>query len=455
MLLFLSRALSCALLASLTLTTHANVQTEPELLAQSQSMRGGQTLSVLITYKRDMLSLLSPTALLTRADIQRRLVLSTRENENRVFARTPLSNISQRRTLWIVHGTVAQVTAAQLQTLTASPNVSSLSRADRNIHFRAPTAQPRWGQPEPYTYGLKNVGVEELRKSDPALIGGGVRVGILDTGIEPDHPDLKGKMDLYKNFSPAKNVAPADGFGHGTHVAGTIAGGDASGTAIGVAPAARLVVGRIFDDSGNSTVDLILQSMQWMADPDGDPSTADQPVAVNNSWGDDSSYKHLDPKDEPMCAAVETWVSLGIIPVFAAGNSGPAFGTIGVPAACPLAIAIAATNERDQSPHFSSAGPARWKSGDLLKPELSAPGVDVRSSTGSWGYEEMSGTSMAAPHATGVFALLKQFNPALTVDEAHKALVDGALDLGDPGKDYTFGSGRIDIYKSVQKLKGN
>lgn len=356
------------------------------------------------------------------------------------------------RGLWVVNGALASVSLANVKELLTLPEIRGIYRSDKKYQLK------KFEQTvvsADFTYGLKNIGVPELRQRFPLLTGKGVRVGILDTGLTPSHPDLKGRLKVFRNFSPSPDPGPADGFGHGTHVAGTIAGGQSGGVAIGVAPEADLIVARIFDGNGESTREKILEAMQWMADPDGNPSTADFAQVVNNSWSDDDPYNDRDPENEPLCAAVQTWVKLGMIPVFSAGNTGPSPGTINLPAGCPEAFSVAATEQSDRSPWFSSAGPAVWKSYRLAKPEVSAPGFQIKSASKDGGYEEMSGTSMAAPHVSGAFAILLQAFPRASAEEIKSAMLAGAKDLGEPSQDATFGWGRIDILKALDKLGGN
>lgn len=351
--------------------------------------------------------------------------------------------------LWIINGVFLDATKSELAELIKENPVKGIYWASRPIRMPPPLTGASV-EPRSFTYGLEKIGVPALRKMKSNLQGQGIRVGILDTGIKDTHPDLKGRLKVYRNFSPANETTPADGFGHGTHVAGTIAGGHTSGLAIGVAPQVDLIVGRIFDGRGNSEREMILKAMQWMADPDGDPVTQDFAQVVNSSWSDDEPYADRDPKDEPFCQIIDEWVKIGMIPVFSAGNTGPKEGTINIPAGCPNAFAVGATERNDRSPVFSSTGPAVWKSLKIMKPEVSAPGMNIKSAYIYGGYTEYSGTSMSAPHVSGAFALLLQAQPGKSAQEYMQMMSKGAKDLGDPGQDALFGHGRIDINESLK-----
>lgn len=354
--------------------------------------------------------------------------------------------------IWILNGASVKLSESQIQALRNDPSIQGIYLGSKPYKLKK-DVQAALATREEYTYGLKKIGVEQVRKTYPQLNGAGVRVGILDTGITITHPDLQGKLKLFKNFSPATDNSPVDDFGHGTHVSGTIVGGDASGEAIGVAPGAGLIMARIFDGNGESTREQILNAMQWMADPDGNPNSEDYAQVVNNSWGDDDPYADRLPENEPFCQIINSYVKLNMIPVFSAGNTGPAAGTINLPAGCPNSFSVGATEQNDQSPHFSSTGPAVWKGINIMKPEVCAPGFHIKSARKYGGYEEMSGTSMAAPHVTGAFAILLQAYPKATAEEIKTAMLAGALDLGNRGQDGVFGWGRIDLMKSLEKLK--
>ncbi|MBT3524815.1 MAG: S8 family serine peptidase [Bdellovibrionales bacterium] len=268
-------------------------------------------------------------------------------------------------------------------------------------------------------------------------------MGILDSGIDLEHPDLANKViatqDLITNYPPNESN---DGHGHGTHCAGTIVGGAASGQAIGVAPGAQLIVGKIVDDGGSSEFAAILRGMQWIADPDGDPATPDHPHLISNSWGVHSGLGLLE--------AVNSWLVLGITPIFAAGNRGSNPGTVWAPAQFPDLLAVGAVNSLDQIARFSSRGPVIHLGESYIKPDITAAGVDVLSSSLGGGYLHRSGTSMAAPHVAGVVALMMAANPHLTPFEILTIVRRSAIDLGVKGVDNSYGAGRVDAFDAVR-----
>lgn len=361
--------------------------------------------------------------------------------------RSSIGRISDE--LWAANAMIAEVSNSALETLQNLDGVAQVT-LDRVIPFEElPANSSDTVKEDEWTYGLKVLGVDKVRAAYN-LTGKGVRVGILDTGIDANHPDLKGKVVAWGDFA-GTSATEKDAHGHGTHCAGTIAGGSASGKHIGVAPEAELVIGRIFGDSGGATLAGILKAMNWMTDPDGNADTNDHPRLVSNSWG--GSQGSMD-KEQAMWNIVTAWRELNIVPVFAAGNSGPRPKTIGTPGGYPHSFAVGATDSNDKIAGFSSRGPITWEGKDYVKPEVSAPGVNIYSAKPGGGYQSMSGTSMACPHVSGLVALMIEANPALTVSEVESILKETSVDLGEAGPDNIFGVGRADIGAAIAKIKG-
>lgn len=313
------------------------------------------------------------------------------------------------------------------------------------------------GQTE-YTYGLEKIGVPDLRARAPEITGDGVVVGILDTGIDAKHPELQNKVIAWKDFVSGKDK-PYDGNGHGTHVAGTIAGDGVTGTQIGIAPKAKLVIGKILSDEGSGRLSWIVRGMEWVVNPEQKLNSSLRPRVVNNSWG-----AALDPgstddiRSNPFTQQVATWVQMDIFPAFAAGNEGRSGReTIGTPGDLPMAFAVGATDSEDQVADFSSKGPARiidmeGKEQVLVKPDISAPGVKILSSIPGGKYARFSGTSMATPHLVGGVALLYQANPHLTVPQMIQLLETTVDDLGPKGRDNDYGEGRLNVARAFNVM---
>ncbi|SFF47191.1 Serine protease, subtilisin family [Actinacidiphila alni] len=272
--------------------------------------------------------------------------------------------------------------------------------------------------------------------------GTGVKVAVLDTGIDATHPDLKGKVVAEHNFTPAPS---ADDFvGHGTHVASTIAG---SGTASagrheGVAPGARLLNGKVLDDDGYGDDAGIIAGMQWAVDQGAD--------VVNMSLGQDDT-----PGADPVEDALNTLSEQsGTLFVVAAGNTGPAAGTVSSPAAAAEALTVGAVDHDDVPAAFSSRGPTA--DGDL-KPDLTAPGVDIIAAKAAHGvigdpagdgYVSLSGTSMATPHAAGAAALLAQQHPSWDARRLKAQLTATAVPRAGTTA-FVQGTGRVDVPRAL------
>ncbi|MEO3926251.1 S8 family serine peptidase [Micromonosporaceae bacterium B7E4] len=268
--------------------------------------------------------------------------------------------------------------------------------------------------------------------------GKGVRVAVLDTGVDAGHPDLAGKVVEKADFT-ADGGDAVDRNGHGTHVAATAvgSGAGAGGRRRGVAPDAQLVVGKVLHDDGSGRASDVIAGMEWAA-PRAD--------VVNLSLGSANS-----DGTDPVSQAVETLTERhGTLFVAAAGNNGPAESTIGAPAAAPAALAVGAVDAQDRLADFSSRGPVLGSR--AAKPEIVAPGVDIaaaRAAGTTLGrpvdarYTTASGTSMATPHVAGAAANLLQRHPEWTAARLKAALV-GAAEPATGGDGYGTGAGRLD-----------
>lgn len=279
--------------------------------------------------------------------------------------------------------------------------------------------------------------------TDLGFTGKDISIGIIDTGIDYNHPDLGGgigpsfKVKGGYDFVNSDND-PMDDNGHGTHVAGIAAANGA--TLKGVAPEADLYAFKVLNNYGSGIDSWILAAIERSLDPDQNPATDDKLDVVNMSLG-----RSIDPT-EPISEAVNNAVQQGITYVVAAGNSYD-YSTIGTPAIAKNAITVGATDQYDYTAYFSSKGPT--ENTYQIKPDVSAPGVDIYSSFPNNQYKSESGTSMATPHVTGAVALLLDKNPGWTPEIIKGALMGTAE---NPNHELIWhqGAGRINALKAIQ-----
>ncbi len=282
--------------------------------------------------------------------------------------------------------------------------------------------------------------------------GAGIVVASIDSGVDWQHPALQSRYRGYTGagklpqhlgnwFDATSQGAtyPVDSNGHGTHTMGTMVGGNG----IGVAPGAQWIAARAFDSSGSAQSSWLHSAFQWILAPNGNPALA--PDLVNNSWGSSFGASTEFQPD------IQALLSAGIYPVFSAGNNGPNSGTVGSPGSLDSAFAVGATDINDEVALFSSRGPSPW---GKIKPEVSAPGKEVRSSLPGGAYGTLSGTSMAAPHTSGVAALMLQASPGLAnnLSGLSYAITSTAIWLGNPIPNNDYGWGRIDAYNAVMAV---
>lgn len=269
------------------------------------------------------------------------------------------------------------------------------------------------------------------------VTGSGVKVAILDTGIDDDHPDL--------SVSGGVSMVPTttswdDDHGHGTHCAGIVGARHNAAGVVGVAPQAELYAVKVLDGNGSGRLSWILAGMGW-AESNG--------MAVASM----SLGSNVNSPDAPCVLAyqraAERLERAGCLVVAAAGNNGrdPVNPWVGSPGRCPGFMAVAAIDSSRNLASFSSRGP-----GSLCNDcgvEISAPGVSISSTVPGGGLGIKSGTSMACPHVSGAAALLKELHPSWTPARIRARLRATAQDLGAPGNDPGFGSGLLDCYAAV------
>ncbi|WKB53549.1 S8 family serine peptidase [Eleftheria terrae] len=319
-----------------------------------------------------------------------------------------------------------------------------------------------------HAWGLESTGALACWGAFDAR-GQGVRVAVLDTGVEARHPDLQGKVARFVEIDAKGRLVKEgvdhawDADGHGTHVCGTIAGGNASGRWIGMAPDARLMVAKVLGRHGG-TDEQILKGMEW--------AVANGADVVNLSLGGLSFEAGV---LDTYTAAIVSARAAGVPVVAAIGNDGAQ--TTGSPGNDYFAVAVGATDVHGRVAAFSGGRTQVVEGSDAIdpadlplvyaKPDLSAPGVQVYSSIGKGKWEHLNGTSMATPHVSGAMALLLSRPPAarqgaalreLKGVERTEALVQLLLgsvrDLGENGQDHRYGFGGLDVLAACGNAVG-
>ncbi|NLK43196.1 MAG: S8 family serine peptidase, partial [Tissierellia bacterium] len=313
-------------------------------------------------------------------------------------------------------------------------------------------------------WNIARVGADQVWEL--GIDGTGVVVANIDSGVDWTHPALKEKWRGYDPatgatnpvanwFDPVYNSSlPADSDGHGTHVMGTMVGQEPDGSnKVGVAPGAQWIAARVFDAAGYTSDDILIEAADWILRPNGNPDNA--PDVVNNSWGGPAGI------DDWYRDAVTSWRSAEIFPVFSAGNQRPGEplpwpGSISNPANYPESYAVAAVDKYDIRASFSKLGPSPYDE-TLVKPNISAPGVSIRSSIPGGGYQGgWSGTSMSAPAVSGTVALLLSANASLTPDEIEAILAETAEPLTDAtypeSPNFGYGYGMVNAFEAVSQV---
>ncbi|KIF73987.1 hypothetical protein QR77_08255 [Streptomyces sp. 150FB] len=277
--------------------------------------------------------------------------------------------------------------------------------------------------------------------------GKGVKIAVLDTGVDTGHADVAGQVVAGKNFTGADTTDIMDHYGHGTHVASIVAGtgAESQGKYRGVAPAAQLLIGKVAGDNGSATESAIMAGMEWAVDEGA--------KIVNLSIGGPDT-PGIDPLEETV-----NKLSAKALFVIAAGNSGPGAATVATPGSADGALTVGAVDKQDKIADFSSRGP---RVGDgAIKPDLTAPGVAITAAAAAGsvidqnpgiphpapGYLTLDGTSMATPHVAGAAALLAEQHPDWSAVQLKEALIGSAK----PGPYSTAdqGNGRVDVAHAI------
>jgi subtilisin family serine protease len=394
----------------------------------------------------------------------------------------------EHRAFYIVNALWVKADRATMLAIAARPEVARLESNPRIRNVEpAKLSEAEWQSvvshlnsvtaPQAIEPGISNIRANEVWAQ--GFTGQGIVIGGADTGVEWNHPAL---INHYRGWNgTAANhdynwhdsihttgstcgpdtAAPCDDHGHGTHTIGTAVGDDGAGNQIGVAPGAKFIACRNMN-AGWGTPATYIECMEWFLAPypvgattaQGDATKA--PDITVNSWGC-PPVEGCSPNT--LQAAIEAQRAAGIMTVVAAGNSGSACSTVvDPPSFYDAAYTVGAINASDNTiASFSSRGPATIDGSNRRKPDITAPGVSVRSAARGGGYSYLGGTSMATPHVAGAVALLWSASPALRQQIAltENILNDAAVDVavndcsssGVPNNVYGFG--RMDIKAAV------
>jgi len=422
----------------------------PSLQAQLDKAAPGEKLKIIVRMNREADLSTFPAGqwqamvrhLKTTAEASQRDLLATLPGYG--------NKVAKVRPFWIINAIALEATRDVVSEIAQNPKVGGISE-DRVIHLDpvTPTRGPGINSIE---WNLTIVQVPQAWAL--GYNGAGIVVGNMDTGVDVTHPTFGGRYRGGNNswFDGVNGqTTPYDDHGHGTHTMGTICGGSGADT-IGVARGATFVAAKAFDSGGSGQDSWILACYQWFAG-------TSRPNVFGNSWGTSAGATTTFWQASRNCQI------LGIHQSYSNGNSGPGSGTVGAPASYPHHIGVGATDNADVIASFSSRGPSptfgamestanyldpNWAS-SRRKPDLSAPGVNVRSAAPGGGWATMSGTSMASPHVTGAIALMLQKNSNLTDKDIWRILTT-TCDTPAAGRPYPnqdYGWGRLNVYRAL------
>lgn len=381
-----------------------------------------------------------------RSIVPRELKAQAYDGGDRVVRMVEALGGSNARNLWIASSVSAELTADMITVMLAQPGIIEV-RQDKVVESPLPMA----GSVMPPEWNIAAVMAPDLWQL--GYRGGSVVIASLDTGVDVLHPELAASYRGGTNswFDPyGEHATPYDRTGHGTQVMGLLVGGDGSGMSVGIAPEAKWISAKIFDDAGVGTESAIHAAFQWLLDPDGDPLTDDAPDVVNHSW----SIAGAGTCNTEFLPDIEALKAADIAMVFSVGNSGPQASSGDSPGNNPGVVSIGAIDINYDVPIYSARGPSVCD--DAMAPKLVAPGDSVQTTDLSFGgfdfYVSVSGTSYAAPHVAGVMALLRDAIPPASVEELEAALIATAIDIGTPGSDNDSGYGLIDAAAALSTL---
>lgn len=333
-----------------------------------------------------------------------------------------------KRSHTMINAVSGQLPEEEIEKLKKDPAVAYIE-ADSVVGLTEPlAATPPLTQEYSDSWGVSRIGGNYAAAT--GITGAGIKVAILDSGIDYNHPDLKDNYKGGYNFAYDNNDPFDDGYiSHGTHIAGIIGARNNGTGVVGVAPEVSLYAVKVLGGMVMGDLSDILAGMEW--------AISNKMDVINMSIGapiDSAAFKDV----------CDRAYQAGIIVVAASGNTKS--NSIEFPAAYDSVIAVSSTNQDDSFSSFSNYAP---------KNELSAPGAAITSTMRGGGYGSMNGTSQSAAHVTGAAAILLAKgvadgnNDGRRADDVRTLLATSAKDLGDPGRDQYFGFGRVDLEKAL------
>ena len=469
----------CAVLLGLLLLAFGTASASSDKIAprvQEETAGIGSTEALVVLAEQ---ADLRPAAALTNKQAKGQFVVNAlHETASRTQA--PLiALLSQRgipyQSFWIVNMIKVTGNRALMEELAARGEVA---RIEANPYVRSALPSPSgFDSPHPDTveWNVAKVGAPKVWAL--GFRGKGRVVAGADTGVQWDHPALKNhyrgwngkKVNHDYNWhdaTPDHSPVPIDPYGHGTFTASQMVGDDGQGNQIGVAPGARWIACRNMDANGVGSPSRYTECFQFLMAPypvggnpnQGNPALA--PDSINNSWTCPASEGC---SVNTLKQIVDNVRAAGIFPAMAAGNSGPGCSSISdPPAVYQSSVTVGATDSANRIADFSSRGPVTSDGSNRLKPNLSAPGENIRGAVPGNQYESgWSGTSMATPHVAGGVALIWQAKPALVGDitgtemlmtktALHLKSSDNCGGSGQKIPNNTFGFGLLNLYQAVK-----
>ncbi|RKX20682.1 MAG: hypothetical protein DRP26_01180 [Candidatus Zixiibacteriota bacterium] len=387
---------------------------------------------------------------------------------NELEAYGKIQNIKR---FWLVNLIAVEATKEAIMYFANLEEIEKIT-LDYRVELTKPVEEHNFEKPDRLHYGHE-IGLERIHAPQAwamGYTGAGRLVSHVDTGVDGYHPALadrfRGDVDDDGDcdeswFDPNGGSGfPTDYSDHGTHTMGIICGRTPDGDTIGVAiDASWISTSPAFYGSHEQFISTTLMSLEWIVDPDDNPTTQDNPDVCGNSWGIPDSWEYPDC-DETFWNAIDNCEAAGTVIIFSAGDEG--FDGLRSPADRATTyynvFSVGAVDGNEPSLPIdsqSARGPTECATGDLaIKPEVVAPGVNVRSSVPGGDYSYKSGTSIASPYIAGAVAVIRQVNPNLDANTIKDILMLTAEDLGTPGEDNDYGHGIINLYRACILAEG-